>query len=160
MTITVGTDTYLNIIDADAYFVALNVTTWASASLTAKEAALREATTYIDSNYNFIGTQITDNLLAWPRNSATVHSGNFAGISYDSTTIPPQVEAATAQLALQALSGALDPILDRQTIKEKVDVIEVEYNPYAPSGKTYTQATAILSPLLDGNGMTVKLVRV
>lgn len=161
MAIVVGTDSYLSVSDADTYWSNRNNTTWSTASTAAKEAALREATQYLDGAYSFIGTQKVDNVLAWPRFDVYVRSGNFYGLSYDSDTIPPQIKNACAELALEALSDRLAPTLDRggAVKREKVDVIEVEYMDWAPSGRTFKMVSLILKPLTEGNANTRKLVR-
>lgn len=161
MTVVVGTDVYLSVSDADAYWSARNNTTWSAATTAAKEKALIEATQYIDGAFSFIGTQNIDNLLAWPRYDVFIRTGNFAGLSYDSTTIPPQVKNACAELALQALSSRLIEVADRGGMikREKVDVIEVEYFNGAPGGKTYTFAALILRPLLNSASGMKKLTR-
>lgn len=161
MAIVVGTDTYLSVADADTYWTNRNNSVWGAATTAAKEAALREATKYVDGAFNFIGYQIITNVLAWPRDAAQVTEGNFAGKVYDNTTIPPQVKDAVAELALEALSADLAPTLARGGAikREKVDVIEVEYMDFAPSGKVYAFASMILKPLTVGTKTTRKLTR-
>lgn len=161
MTIVVGTDTYLSVTDADSYWSNRNNADWSAASTAQKEAALREATQYVDGAFNFIGNQIITNVLAWPRDNAFVENGNFAGISYDNTTIPPQVKNATAELAAEALTAPLAPSQARggAVKREKVDVIEVEYMDFAPSGKVYSFAAMILKPLTIGSKSVRKLTR-
>lgn len=161
MTVTVGTDVYLSVAGANAYWSARNNATWAAATDAQKEAALLEATQYIDGHYSFIGTQDIDRPLAWPRQDVQITSGNYAGKIYDADTIPPQIEHACAELALNALSNRLSPVLDRGGLikREKVDVVEVEYMDFAPSGRTYSFVSSILKPLLKSSGATKNLVR-
>jgi len=161
MAIVVGTDTYLSIADADTYWSKRNNATWSGADAADKEKALIEATQYVDGAFNFIGTQKTDNVLAWPRFDVYIRKGNFAGVSYDSDTIPPQIENAVAELALQALSARLIAVKDRggAVKREKVDVLEIEYLDHAPTGKTYTFASMLLKPLLISTGNMKGLVR-
>ena len=159
MAIVVGTDSYLSVVDADAYWLAKNNATWAAADNADKEKALRESTQYIDGAYNFIGVQITTNVLAWPRNSVHVKSGNFKGVTYDSTTIPPQVENACAELSLDGLSSRLRPTAERGGAikREKVEgAVEIEYSDFVPSHKTYDFVSMIIRPLLEKR----KLIRV
>ena len=151
MAIVVGTDSYLSVADADAYWLARNNATWAAASNAEKEKALIESTQYIDGAYNFIGVQIITNVLAWPRNSAHVKSGNFKGVIYDSDTIPPQVENACAELSLDGLSSRLRPTAERGGAikRERVEgAVEIEYSDFAPSHKTYDFVSMIIKPLL------------
>lgn len=162
MVLTVGTDAYISQVDADTYWSDRNNSTWSAATSDAKDAAIREATQYLDGAYSFIGNFVTGNLLAWPRYDAVITSGNFANRSYDSTTIPTEIEDACAELALEALSSRLDPAADRGgAIKsEKVDVITVEYMDWAPSSKTYNFVTNMIKPLLlNQNNNTRKLER-
>lgn len=161
MTVVVGTNVYLSVADADAYWAAKNNTTWSAASTADKEKALREATQYIDGAFSFIGYQNTLNLLAFPRYDVYITTGNFAGVSYDSTTIPPQVEDACAELALEALSARLMAVESRGGMvkREKVDVIEVEYMDWAPSGKTYSFVAMLLKPLTIGSKTMKTLLR-
>lgn len=153
MTVTVGTDVYLSIADADLYWSARNNSTWAAATTAAKEKALIEATQYIDGAYSFIGQQNVLNALAFPRYDVFIERGNFYGVTYDAVTIPPQIKSACAELALEALSARLVAVKDRggAVKREKVDVIEVEYLDFAPSGKTFTFVSMILNPLLKNN---------
>lgn len=161
MAIVVGTDTYLSIADADAYWSARSNSTWSDADDATKEKALIEATQYLDGAFSYIGTQITTNVLAWPRYEAFVRKGNFAGVTYDSETIPPQIKNACAEIALHALSARLVEVKERdgQVKREKVDVIEVEYLDRAPSSKTYKFAKMLLSPLLKSSGPMKGLIR-
>ena len=154
MALVVGTDSYLSLVDANTYWSNRNSTTWADASDEVKEKALREATQYIDGAYEFVGTQILTNVLAFPRDDVEIYEGNFAGITYDNTTIPPQVQDACAELAFNALDQLLVPAAERggEVKREKVDVIEVEYFEFAPSGRTYDFASMLLKPLLSGGG--------
>lgn len=161
MALVEGTDTYLTLADANTYWANRSNSDWAAATDATKEKALREATQYIDGAFNFIGDQNPNNVLAWPRYNVFVTQGNFAGISFDSVTIPPQIKNATAELALDALSARLAPSADRGGAikREKVDVIETEYMDFAPSGKVYSFAAMILKPLTTGSKVVRKLVR-
>lgn len=161
MTVTVGTDVYISVANADTYWSNKNNSTWSAASTANKEKALREATQFIDGAFSFIGTQNPDNVLAFPRYDVYITTGNFAGISYDSTTIPPQVEDACCELALEALSARIMAVESRGGLvkREKVDVVEVEYMDWAPSGKTYGFAAMILKPLTIGSKTIRKLSR-
>lgn len=163
MTITVGTDTYLSVADADTYWSNRNSSTWSDASTEEKEAALREATQYIDGAYLFIGEIVSSSqILAFPRSGLEIRSGNFKFHYTDSSTIPFMVENATAELALEALSARLLESKERggRVKREKVGQIEIEYTDFAPSNKTYDFVTNILRPLLkSGGGSSRKLMR-
>lgn len=156
MSLVVGDNTYLALEDADAYFAARNLAAWTAAPLAAREAALIQATAYIDGSYAFAG-RLADlgQPLAWPRHGATDREGRpLSGI-------PRRVEHATAELALIALAGALAPPAERggEIAREKVGPIEVEYAPGAPPGRTYPFADLLLGPLLKPAGRTAKVQR-
>lgn len=164
MTITVGTNTYLSVADADAYWTARNDSVWSASTVTTaqKEKALLEATQFLDANYQFIG-DLANMLqpLAWPRSNAVICGGNFDGQYYSATEYPQKLKDATAELALEALSARLAPTETRggAVKKEKVDVIEVEYFQFAPSGKTYRFVSMLLNPLVVGSSGSIRLER-
>lgn len=163
MAITVGTDTYLSVADADTYWSNRNNSTWSAASTAEKEAALREATQFIDGAYEFIGQIVTSSqLLAFPRSGLEIRSGNFKYGFINNVTIPFMVENATAELALEALSGRLLQSQERggRVKREKIGQVEIEYADFAPSNKTYDFVTIILRPLLVSSGRSsTKLMR-
>lgn len=145
MSLTVGEDSYLSLGDADAYFAARDVAGWTGAPSVAREAALLQATAYIDGSYAFRG-RICDpgQALAWPRKGAVDSEGRIV------TDIPRRVEHATAELALIALAGALLPPRERggKVLSERVGPVEVAYMPDAEAGRAYPLIDLLLKPLL------------
>lgn len=145
MSLVVGEDSYLALGDADAYFAARNVTGWTEAPTVAREAALMQASAYIDGSYAFRGV-IADpgQVLSWPRFDAWDSEGRLVA------GIPRRVEHATAELALIALAGDLLPPRERggKVLKETVGPVEVEYAPDAPPGCSYPIVDLLLKPLL------------
>ena len=165
MTLTVGTNSYVSVNDADAYWLARNNSTWSDATTAQKEKALIEATQYLDGSYEFIGLHRGDETeypLAWPRTSVEVDSGNFAGVFIDSDTVPQQIKDSQCELALEAISTRIEPSQDRGgAIKSvKVDVIEVEYFDWAISGKTFNFVNKILKPFIKSGKNNISLKRV
>jgi hypothetical protein len=156
MAFAVGTNSYISVSDADTYFLDRNNSLWTGTD-EVKESALINATDYLDSFYSgqWIGnvTDI-DQILAWPRSGAT----NRNGKSIDSTVIPAQIEAATCELAVKALSDTLNPDTDPggQVKKEKVGSLEVEYNDYAIPVKKYNFVQDLLRGLIEASN---KLIR-
>jgi len=154
-------DTVANI---DAYWSDRNNATWAAASTAEKEAAIIQATAYIDAKFRdrFVGTiQSTSQSLEWPRVSAWDRSGRALN------GIPTAVKSATAELAAAALAEDLVPTDDRADLikrkTEKVGPIEetTEYMDGAPAGRTYSFAEMILSAVLrPGGGGNRRLTRV
>jgi len=162
MALTVKTNTYLSVADADSYWADRNNSTWANATNADKEKALREATQYLDGAFSFIGEVADfDQALAWPRVDAVVRQGNFKGKLYDSDELPQFLQDATAELALEALDERLRPSQDRggAVKREKVDVIEVEYMDFAPSQKSFDFVKILLKPILANSGHNKTLLR-
>lgn len=149
MALFVGTDSYVTLVEANAYWSARNNSAWSAASDANKEKAIRESTQYLDGAYSFIGfmTSFTQSL-AFPRNGVVIESGNYAGRSYSSSEIPAQIKTAVYELALEALTERLEPTNEGNISKVKVDVIEVDYSDFAPSKKTFSFVTKILDGLI------------
>lgn len=160
MAVTVGTDVYVSVADADTYWSNRNNSTWSAALTADKEKALREATQYIDGAFTFIGVLTDDDQpLAWPRSSALVQSGNFKNKLYGVNEIPARLKDANAEMALEALSARLKPVQERGGLikREQVDVVEVEYMDFAPSGKAFDFVAMILKPLTINKNRLVRV---
>lgn len=152
-------DAYIDLTYADAYWGDRNDAAWSAADQADKEAAIREATLYIDSTFRerFKGRiQSSSQLREWPRTVVSDRSGR------NITGIPAAVKQATAELALSALSSRLDPVEERggriQALTEKVGPITTttEYTSDAPSGRTYYFAEKILSAVLVTGGTVLR----
>ncbi|MBA8886157.1 hypothetical protein FHW12_000348 [Dokdonella fugitiva] len=141
-------ETYVSVADADAYHLAMSNAAWAAAPTPAKEGALRRAAQYIDSFYRFRGNRLSEiavpapaeqQALQWPRDIV------------DAWPIRELV-AATCELALRALSGAL--FADQSggdVVSETVGPISVTYSSSGLGGQTrYAVADALLAPFTAG----------
>jgi len=116
---------------ADAYFLDRGDATWAAALTAAKEVALVKATDYIELRFRdrFKGSLATEaTTLAWPREYVYDRKGELVTL-----TIPSDIQKATCEYALRALSSDLlpDPTVtdSGQAVKrtfEKVGPIETE----------------------------------
>ena len=74
--------------------------------------------------------------------------------------VPNDVKNACCELAFKANDGALMADQTQTVIREKVDVIEVEYDKFSPVQTRYAQIDAMLSTLLlSTNSIETKLVR-
>ena len=156
MALTVGTDSYLSVGDADAYWAERNNALWAAAVPADKEKALREATQYLDGRYDWVGDHPGGGQqLGWPRVGAVDHEGRVL------TGVPGKVAQATAELALQALGEPLAPAQPRagRTRREKVGALEIEYLAGAPGGRSYPFVTLLLKGLVRGDGILPRLAR-
>jgi len=161
MTIVVGTDSYLSVIDADTYWSNRNNSVWAAAVTADKEKALRFATEYIDGSYDgrWIGEHpgASSQVLAWPRNGAVDSEGRSV------TGIPQRVADATARLALDALADFLSVAEDRggRISRAAVGPLDVSYFRDAPAGTAFPFLDLMLKPLLTlSGGSGGNLVRV
>lgn len=99
-------NSFTSVADADSYFLHLdNPEVWTSASTAEKEAALRQATTYLQDKYggSWRGSQSSSTqALAWPRGGVTDAN---TGFGYDSDEMPRGLRDATAEVSLRRLQG-------------------------------------------------------
>lgn len=159
---------YGSVAGADAYHAARANTAWAGSD-EAKQAALVRASAYIDGKYQqqnscgrwesmFSGVKTGGRAqeLQWPRTGATDNEG--AAIPPDE--IPPEIEKATYEAALRELvtPGSLSPdYVAAEAIKrQKVDVLEIEYQAAAtdggvPTRPVLTVVDELVAPLLRSN---------
>lgn len=132
---------------------------WAAlASDALREQALRRATDYMEQVYGqkWKGARMTDaQALSWPRYDVCAN-----GFDVDSDVVPVAVQRACAEMALKAAAGVLAPDVGRLAKREKVDVIEVEYESGAVPYVRYRAVDNLLAPYLDGvGGGSVKAYR-
>lgn len=129
MPLTVGTDAYSTLAAVRAYWSARNNELWADVEDAVAEGLIRQATDYVDRNWDFIGDKANGaQRLKWPRKFAEVE-----GYLLDDTTIPWQVQEATAEAAELLRLGTFDlqgvVTDDNASIQlQKVDVITVQYD--------------------------------
>ena len=161
-------DSYFTIAEADAYFTARGVNTWAGSD-DAKSVAARRGTAYIDSAYRnrWLGLRYSQyQALAWPR----INVVDYDGYEYSSTTIPPNVKYAAMEASLLAINGAtLEPVLVRggqiKSISKSVGPLSksVTYEDGAPTIDRYLTIERLLRGLVNatpGSGVgSVQLVR-
>lgn len=113
------------------------------------EEALRRASDYFLQTYRgrWQGERTTTTqALDWPR------------VNYNE--IPNDIKNAFSDLAFKAVSGELLSDVSSQVIRQKVEGIEVEYQPNTRQTKRYTAVDSMLEPYLKGNGgVNLSLVR-
>jgi len=154
-------ESYISVSDASTYFGNRGVVAWdAIATDTLREAYLRLATEYITQMYRerWQGARYTeDQALDWPRTGVVRDSW-----SVDTDEVPVEVQRACAELALKQSTGQLAPDLTQGVIRQKVDVIEVEYDKASPQYTRYRAIDAMLKPYLNASssGPCMGLVRV
>jgi hypothetical protein len=121
-------DAFISVAYADEYHSAMGNATW-TGDVALKEAAIRRATAFLSSSYQWQGykRQGRPQALAWPRVSVVDCEG--WGVAFDA--VPIEIQKATAEIALRELvtPGAMNPdfLASGQVKREKVGQIEVEY---------------------------------
>lgn len=95
----------------------------------------------------------SDQALQWPRVGATRD-----GYELSSTTIPSELKDGVAEVALSIQAGD-NPLatLSRETKREKVGDLEVEYSMAASQNPVMQAARAKLDKLVQGGGMTIRV---
>lgn len=132
-------ESYASLAQTNAYHSAMG-NSWAGGD-DAKEAALRRATQYIDTNYRFKSEPVSDSqALEWPR----------SGYSWPERSV---VKAAM-ELAAKAIVGDLYADVEASAVQsETVGPISVTYAARLNGGqKRFTVADRLLAGLVYGQG--------
>ena len=147
-TAVAGAESYVSVADASLYWSNRNNQDWNSFSN--KEAALREATRYIDQAYEWVGVKkVPFQALGWPR-LQRMWTWSTALLLPGIETVPVLVKEATCELANEARTGRLAEVLERggQILSERVGSLEVTYAPGAPGNKRYVFVDLLLKDLI------------
>lgn len=144
-------EAYVSVADADAYHTAMGNTAWTGDAAT-KEAALRRATQYIDTQYTFKSSPLaTGQRLAWPREQFYIDKG-VRLIEWPVR----EVRDACCELAVRSLAGSLyTDQADRAVTAETVGPISVQYGDSRLAGQQrYMVVNQLLKPLVTGGSNT------
>lgn len=142
-------ESYISVTDADTYVAAFIGAddVYDVATTGEKEIAARQATKYIDGAYAWKGDIYdADQALEWPRQNVC----NDRGI-LPVSPLPVALEQATAEVIFLIVTGVtITENVDRskQTKREKVDVIEVEYESGASQQPSFPNVNRLLSDLV------------
>lgn len=145
-------ESYVSVANADTYHSNLGNASWALLTTTVKEQLLRKATNYMVQMYRYAWAGIRKNdtqSLDFPRFLVPKYDNGAMYSYYDEDSVPKEVQDACCEFALKANSASLAPDLDRLTKREKVGVLEVEYD--NTKGVPYIQYRAMdnmLYPLM------------
>lgn len=143
-----GANTYYSLASANSYFQSRGVTTWEDADSADKQVSLIKATSYMET-LPWIGLKTySTNPLDWPRRNVVDKNGYYVS----ATAIPLQIKQGQAEVALRYLTGS-DPLPDLadsgQIVRERVDVIEVEYTAQGKTAQpTFSYVDALFSQFL------------
>ena len=150
-------ESYISVADADTYHTDYTDSSdWSSAIDAVKERVLRRATLVIDARFvlRWKGSRFTENqALDWPRHSVEDPSGFFVL----TTTIPVNLQRATAELALKEITetDGIIPDLDNDGIikREKIKVgpieSDIEYQGGSSPETKFTVVDKLLRELLE-----------
>lgn len=160
MTVTVGTNSYITEAELTTYATdrGITIATADKTTLIAKSMDYMEIQLY--KGYKTVSTQA----LQFPRvlcaDYYTQYPQSYTLCGYDSATVPTEIKTAQIVAALLIdLGEDLNPTLGKTIIREKIDVIEIEYRDNSTETKSFTQLNALLAPFLTASG-GLKLVRV
>ncbi len=146
-------ESYVSVVDADAYHLARGATAWAAGVTADKEAALRRATAWIDGAYGErwpgYRTNRRAQLLDWPRTNAYDAEGEAIG----TTELPVELIQATCEAALRELvtPGGLSPDVTQASIvrSEQVGPLAVTYAASASISASRPVVT-VIEDILEG----------
>jgi hypothetical protein len=147
-------DAYVSVSFADTYFTnRQGSTAWNASSVTTshKEAAIRNATAYLDRRYNsmWVGRRVERlQALAFPRTDII----DVDGFAVDSDDIPTALEHACCEAAVMALSEDLLPDIANSGIisEESVSVGSVQSTTKYEGGKSQIKLYRKISTVLRG----------
>jgi hypothetical protein len=151
---------YVLVADADTYMSDRARAAWASLETPQKQAAIIEATMYLDATFYWIGEIASSSqTLLWPR----VNAEDREGRSYDDQ-VPQRVKDACCELAWIARSGSLMPTETEASIKKvKAGSVEVEYQSGNKVGEAdrFAWVNRVLTSLTKGaaGGPNISLLK-
>lgn len=156
----VGVDAYVSVEDAETYLEARGITAFSAAQESAQQAAIIEATSFLDAAFAWVGRiEDTDQTLGWPRVCAYDREGRLL------EDIPTAVANACAELANLALGGRLMPMTlatgTPAVVSERIGDVAVEYDTSATT-QTYDYVRLMLRGIGSQRATNVgmsKLVR-
>lgn len=145
-------ESYISVADADAYITAYKGSdaTWGAATEAAKEIAARVAMQYLDGAYNWKGEKYSAAQAGdFPRNFLYDVDGTMI------EGVPQKLKYASAEVMYLHVKGTtltVDVDRSKQVKREKVDVIEVEYEAGASQQPVFPVISRLLSDYVRSSG--------
>lgn len=161
-------ESFCSVAFADSYLDLRGFALWAPLATLVKESALRKAADYMEQAYRerWAGYRSTSTqLLSWPRTLVPQKDspGGYRDrpFYYGINIVPVLVQNACAALAYRASTTTLAPDLGRQTVREKVDVIEVDYLAGGRQTTRFVEIENMLATFFDpqNSAMNVRIRR-
>lgn len=152
-------ESYTSVANADIYVAAYHGANvlWDGATVANKEVAARQFTQYLDGTSRWKGLkEFSTQALDWPRVSAYDENN----IAFDG--VPVKLEQAIAEGMFLIITGeTITETVTKlsQTIREKVDVIEVEYSEGASVQPYFPIITRLISDLVISGASMGRVVR-
>jgi len=155
-------NSYASVSDADGYVADRGISGWSTLTTPVKQQALIKATDYLEATYRdaWKGNRITaTQTLSWPRTNVIID-----GFLIPANAIPLAVLYACIEMAIRASTGETLIADQGQRVKrEKIDVIEIEYQDYSDPSQRYIFVNRMLSPYIlssvDGGLGQVRIMR-
>lgn len=143
MAIVVGTNSYVTEAEFLEYATDRGITLSVYSTI-----SLIKAMDYIETRVYRGSKYVYNQTLQFPR---VLYAQDYWYVcEYDSTVVPIEIKNAQMVAAILIDSGKdLQPTIDRQVKREKVDVIEVEYMDNALSSAQFTALNDLLRPFLQ-----------
>lgn len=150
MALTVNTDTYGTLAEANAYFASRpHSSEWTDVSKTddQRENALRFAAKHIDLRYEWIGVLKDDSqAMKWPRRDFYDDEGRY----FDGSSVPAAVKEAQYEMALQWLwADQLTPPPTSVT-REESNQAQVKKEKLGQLEREYFQQSGYMFDLIEG----------
>jgi hypothetical protein len=140
-------NSYASVSAADSYVADRGIAGWTALSSTIKQQSLVNATDYLEATYRgaWKGNRVSETQsLSWPRYNVIVDGFNFPA-----NVVPTQVINACIEMAIRASLGETLLADQGQRVKrEKIDVIEVEYQDYSDPTQRYPLVNRMVMPYL------------
>jgi len=148
-------ESYCTVAFADTWHSNRGNATWAALTTAQKEQCLRKATDYLEQAYTWTGYRVASTQpLSFPRHGIWID-----GYTIPSDSVPVAIQNACAELAVKASQSELSADLTKNVIREKVDVIEVEYSEHSPQWTRYRAIDNMLRGYTLNNGVSRGLIR-
>jgi hypothetical protein len=154
-TIVANANSYVTLAEATAYHESMGNDTWVTSPDEEADVAIIRGTAYVDRRYAGkwpgVKTGERDQSLQWPREGGY----DKEGWEIEDNEIPKELKQAVYEAALRELvnPGSLSPdvVQTDRVLREKVDVLEVQYADVSDPAGTVPIITAIdeiLAPIL------------
>lgn len=132
---------------ADTYVADRGIAGWTALSTPIKQQSLVNATDYLEATYRsaYKGNRVSETQsLSWPRYNVIVDGFNFPA-----NVVPTLVINACIEMAIRASLGeTLLADQGQRVRREKIDVIEVEYQDYSDPTQRYPLVNRMVMPYL------------